>query len=783
MQISVSPEINELIDAAASLSVRKGQYYVGVEHLFAALVDKSILLPKPIMDQYGSTLLTVARELERDSWKGRMPTVAYEVFYTPRCAGVAGDASKFAQRMGSAQASAGHLLLAILADAYAAPSRVMDRLSLGRGDVIEALRKSVPSHGASGARVPAEARAGEARAVAGQTAKSAPEDAPAQAFSLADVTRDLTNAARHGEIDKAIGREKEIFQILQVLARQNKNNVILVGEAGVGKTKVVEGLAVMSVHGGPGAVLAQDRILELNIAALMTGTQYRGAFEEKIIGLLDEIKREKNIILFIDEVHLIMGAGATEGSGIDFANLLKPSLARGEIRCIGATTLQEYRKFIEKDPAIERRFQMVRIEALSEVATWEVLNHIRPVLERHHKIRVSRRAMRAAITLTQRYMPNRQLPDKAIDVLDQACARYRLKAIAQKSDPKMFDSDASRLIEDKVTPHDIRKIISQVTSIPVEEITSEERQRLDNLERKLNKKIIGQDEAVAKVVAAVKKSRAGLADPNRPDAVMLFLGPTGVGKTQLAKELADQVFGSAEHLITFDMSEYVEEHSVARLLGAPPGYVGSEEEGRLTGAVRYTPFSILLFDEVEKAHPRVFDILLPVLEEGRLKDSHGRDVSFKNCVIIFTSNIGAHTLRRSEGEEGLSRLMQELRQHFRPEFINRIDEIVPFYPLLFEDIRIILRLTIAQLGSRLKEKGIGIRMYQGAYEHLAEAGYNQEFGARELRRAVERLVINPISDKVLSEEFTSGDTIEVLMEDGRLAFRKAGAGVPATEEA
>ncbi len=771
MQVHVSPEINGLLDAAVGISVRHGHFFVGVEHLFEALLDASSLLPKAFTDRHMAALQTALREIRRDAWKGGPPSVGGEVFYTPRCAAALADAAKFAERQGAQGAGAGHLMLALLADTHSAPSRALDTLSLGRGELIATLRAELARPGAERAQ-----RASEPK---DQAAVSAPAAAvKSDAFSIESITRDLTRAARHGELTPTVGRNDEIFQILQILARRSKNNVMLVGEAGVGKTQIVEGLAVAGVQKGMGGVLSGYRILELNLGALMAGTQYRGAFEEKILALLDELKRSKDIILFIDEVHLIMGAGATNGDSVDVANLLKPALARGEIRCIGATTLQEYRKFVEKDPAIERRFQMVRIEPLSESATFEVLRKLTPSLERHHGVHVSGKALEAAIALTQRYMPHRHLPDKAIDVLDQACARYRLKTIAAKNKAAKREEALRTGKVDKVTPHDIRKVISQITAIPIEEMTAEERMLLSHLEQELNERIIGQDEAVARAVAAVKKARAGLSDPNRPDAVMLFLGPSGVGKTQLAKELADALFGSTNHLITFDMSEYMEEHSISRLIGAPPGYVGSDQEGVLTAAVRNTPFSILLFDEIEKAHRRIFDIFLPIFEEGRLKDSRGHEVSFKNCIIILTSNIGAGLLAREETAETRMRLMEELRRHFRPEFINRLDDIVPFHPLLFEDIRTILSFAVRDLADRLKEKHIGIRVYQRAYEHLAQQGYSPEFGARELRRTVDRVVITPISDRILKGDFSPGDTIEVLMEDEGLTIRRAAPEPP-----
>ncbi len=500
----------------------------------------------------------------------------------------------------------------------------------------------------------------------------------------------------------------------------------------------------------------------------MSGTQYRGSFEEKVFALLEELHRSHDTILFIDEVHLMMGAGATDNGSMDLANLLKPALGRGELRCIGATTLKEYRRFIAKDAAIERRFQMIRLEALSPVATMEVLRAIRPSLEEHHRVRIRSTALDAAVRLTERYLPNRCLPDKAIDAIDQACARLRIGALMHgRADGRVLNP-----VRLTVTPHSVRQVVGQLAAVPIEEITQEERLRLSDLDSRLSRKIIGQDEAIAKLVAVIKKSRAGLADPKRPDATLLFLGPTGVGKSQLAKELAHNLFGSEDHLITFDMSEYSEPHSVSRLIGAPPGYEGHDREGLLTAAVQNTPFSILLFDEIEKAHPRIFDLLLPVLDEGRLKDADGRMVSFRNCIIIFTSNIGAETLFRSgEGRDG-PQVVDELRKHFRPEFINRIDEIVPFYPLLFEDVRAILKCMVDGLRLRLHEKRLGIRMYQRAYEFLAEEGYSKEFGARELRRAVERHVANPISELILEGGFEPGDMIDVLMEDGVLCYRK-----------
>jgi ATP-dependent Clp protease ATP-binding subunit ClpC len=413
---------------------------------------------------------------------------------------------------------------------------------------------------------------------------------------------------------------------------------------------------------------------------------------------------------------------------------------------------------------------MLRIEELSPAATWEVLSHLKPALEEHHGVHISRKALHAAISLTRRYMPNRQLPDKAIDAIDQACARYRLKTFSSQGQGFTLESDTPP--GDRVTPHDVRKVVSRMTGIPIEDITAEERIRLGDLERRIKKRIIGQDEAVSRTVAAVKRARAGLGDPNRPESVMLYLGPTGVGKTQLAKILANYLFGSKDHLVTFDMAEYIEEHSVSRLLGAPPGYKGSDEEGRLAQAIRNHPFSILLFDEIEKAHPRIFDIFLPILDEGRMRDSRGRDVSFRNNIIIFTSNLGSAFLHRADHPAENNQLMDDLRRRFRPEFINRIDEIVPFYPLVFEDVRTMLKLCLKEVNERLRDKQIRLHVYQGAYEYLAQQGYHPEYGARELRRTVDRLVMNPISVMLLEGQFQEGDIIDVLKEDDGLVFKR-----------
>jgi len=766
VKVRVSPEVGALLDQAETICLRRGSVYVGVEHLFEALVTDAAHLPADLHAHAGAFHTAVER-LYRDAWRGRMPETNGEIFYTPRCAATVHEAARLAGRMRSGTTTAAHVLMALLADAHAAPSRALDAIACDRGAILSLLRESLSK---SSTKVSAQTMSSAAPQPKPSTAtsvqiveeKSTPEP---ERVDINAFTRDLTALAREGCIEPANGRGRELMQLVEILMRKGKHNAILVGEAGTGKTKIVEGLACQMVAGALREILPQTRILELNVAAMMSGTEYRGKFEAKVFALLEELHRSHDTILFIDEIHLIMGSGATDGSNLDLANLLKPALGRGELRCIGATTLKEYRQCIAKDPAMERRFQTVRVEPLSPEATLGVLESLRPSLEEHHCVEITPAAMESAVQLTERYMPNRQLPDKAIDILDQACARERIKWVTRQQ----HDADEKLRI---VTPHTIRKVISLVSAVPIEEITRDERARLTDLEARLAQRVIGQDAAVAKVAAAVKRARTGLADPNRPDAVMLFLGPTGVGKTELAKQIAKQVFGSAQHMIRFDMSEYSEETSVAKLVGAAPGYVGYGEEGRLTGAVKDAPFSVLLFDEIEKAHPRVFDLLLPILDEGRMKDNDGRLIDFRHCMIVFTSNVGAQVLAQAGADAPEREILDALHGHFRPEFINRIDEIVPFYPLLFEDVRAILKGMIDGVRGRLKEQNIRVRMYQRAYEFLAQEGYSREFGARELRRAVERHVVNPISERLLSGEFVSGDTIEVLIENESVTYRK-----------
>jgi ATP-dependent Clp protease ATP-binding subunit ClpB len=695
--------------------------------------------------------------------------------------------------------------------------------------------------------------------------------------ALERFTVDLTKLAQEGKLDPVVGREREINQVIEVLLRRKKNNPVLVGDAGVGKTAIVEGLAQKIVDKEVPPELQDKRILALDMAGLMAGTKYRGEFEERLKKLLDEIKKEGNVILFIDEIHTVVGAGKAEGA-MDMANIMKPALARGEIRVIGATTVDEYRKYIEKDPALERRFQPIYVDEPSVETTIEILKALRPKFEQHHKVKISDEAIEAAAKLTHRYVTNRKLPDKAIDALDQACARKKLSVVmpppelqeierqlrqleeeiveanlkgdyekeaelkikkielekkrnellqkygskearikALRDELKKLEEELKKAVEagdiDKeyeikkkiveiekeikkleqeqakelvVTWDDVAQVVSEWTGIPVSRLKEEEMQRLLRLEDELHKRVIDQDHAVKAVAEAIRRARAGLKDPKRPIASFMFLGPTGVGKTELAKALAELLFGDEDALIRLDMSEFKEEHSVAKLIGAPPGYVGYEEGGKLTEAVRRKPYSVILLDEIEKAHPRVFDLFLQVLDDGRLTDSHGRTVDFRNTVIIMTSNIGSQyllnipvdadeeTLRR-EFEKAKEKVLEELKYHFRPEFLNRVDEVIVFKPLTMRELLQIVDLMINKVNERLKERNMKIEITEEAKKELARRGYDPAFGARPLRRTIQRYIETPLADYILEGKFKEGDTIFVDYdsEKGEFVFKKA----------
>ena len=700
------------------------------------------------------------------------------------------------------------------------------------------------------------------------------EMAEEEKSALERFTVDLTELAKEGKLDPVIGREKEIQQVIEVLLRRTKNNPVLVGEAGVGKTAIVEGLAQKIVNKEVPEELFDKRILALDMGALLAGTKYRGEFEERLKSLIDEVKKDGNIILFIDEIHTIVGAGAAEGA-TDAGNLLKPALARGELRVIGATTIDEYRKYIEKDPALERRFQPVYVEEPDVETTIEILKALRPKLEKHHGVKIDDSAIVAAAKLTDRYVTDRKLPDKAIDALDQACARKKLKLVysppevielerkiklleeqivqasldgdyekeaqlkiekaklekqlkelKEKSDSEHVKLEALRKkleeIEEQiekaaeagdyekeaelkiekaklekeikelehkiaektvVTEDDVAEVVSDWTGIPLSKLKEEEMERLLRLEEELHKRVVDQEHVIKTVAEAIRRARAGLSDPRKPQASFMFLGPTGVGKTETAKALAEVLFGDEDALIRLDMSEFKEEHSVAKLIGAPPGYVGYEEGGKLTEAVRRKPYSVILLDEIEKAHPRVFDLFLQVLDDGRLTDSKGRTVNFRNTIIIMTSNIGSQYLTvipfdapedvvEKEFEVAKEKVLEEVKHYFRPEFLNRLDDILVFKPLLKKELLQIVDLMLKNLNKRLIERDIHLEATDAAKEHIAKLGYDPVYGARPLRRAIQKYVETPLSEKILAGEIKPGDTVVLDVENGELVFKK-----------
>src|SRR4051794_412896 len=778
-----SDATRELLQRAARTAVEWGSLDLDSDHLLHAALQDDVV--RHVLQQLDADPEAIGAEIEEEADKAQRTDVAPSLSPDAKAALLA--AYDESRELGASYVGPEHVLLALARDTDSEAGRLLERFGASHTKLRGAVIRGVEPTG--GARE------------------------MSRTPRLDEYGRDLTQEAREGRLDPVIGRADEIDQAIEILSRRTKNNPALLGEPGVGKTAIVEGIAQRIVNDEVPETLADRRIIELDLAGMIAGTKYRGEFEERLKTVIDEIRgASEELIVFIDEVHTVVGAGAAEGA-MDASNMLKPALARGELHVIGATTLDEYRKEVEGDPALERRFQPVLVREPSVDETIQILHGLKDRYEAFHRVRISDEAIVAAAELSDRYIRDRFLPDKAIDLIDQAGARVRLRTKTKDDETRNLEEDLRRLARERdqattaedydragslrdeidnrqgelderrggrqrapeVTAEDIAEIVSRATGIPISQLTAEERERLLRLEQQLHERIVGQEEAVDAVAEAIRRSRAGLGDPNRPVGSFLFLGPTGVGKTELARALAEVMFGDESLMLRFDMSEFQERHTVSRLVGAPPGYVGYEEAGQLTEQVRRRPYSVLLFDEIEKAHPDVFNILLQILDDGRLTDAQGRTVDFKHAVVIMTSNLGADRIQQFARQGGdfdqlKEELMQVLRQSFRPEFINRIDEIIVFRALDDQQLTEITRLLLDKLARRLRAQRIEVEFTEGAVELLARAGFDPEFGARPLRRTIQRLVENELSRMVLSGTVNEGDRIRVEPADGELRF-------------
>lgn len=790
-----------------------GSNVLGTEHLLLGLVGEGDGIAAKALLGVGVQPDKVREQIENLIGTGE--PYEGEVGLTPRVKRILELANEEARRQGVTYIGTEHLLLGLLMEGEGVAARILMNMSVNPEKVWKQVIRLL---GGEPEDVPMPANPS-----ANSTSKNGgPSNTPA----LNEFGRDLTQQAAEGKLDPVVGRESEIERVIQILSRRTKNNPVLIGEPGVGKTAIAEGLAQQIINNKVPEILAGKRVVTLDLSSVVAGSKYRGEFEERLKKVMEEIRVDGNIIVFIDELHTLIGAGAAEGA-IDAANILKPALARGELQCIGATTLDEYRKYIEKDPALERRFQPITVGEPTLEQAIKILYGLRDRYEAHHRTKISDEAIEAAVRLSDRYISDRFLPDKAIDLMDEAASRVRLtsftappdlKSLEEKIDALKKEKEAAVLSQDfekaaqirdeehklreelaqqrndweskrdvdktMVTAEDIAQIVASWTGIPVKKLAEEESERLLHLEEILHQRVIGQEDAVKAVSRAVRRARAGLKDPKRPIGSFIFLGPTGVGKTELARALAEALFGEEDALVRIDMSEYMEKHAVSRLVGAPPGYIGHDEGGQLTEAVRRKPYSVILLDEIEKAHPEVFNILLQVLEDGRLTDTKGRTVDFRNAVIIMTSNVGASFLhkealgfaaRRNEETEYKNmraNVMEDLKKTFRPEFLNRVDELVVFHSLQSEALTQIAEILMKQVNKRLKDQGFTLQVEKSALELIAKEGNDPTFGARPLRRAIQRLIEDSLSEKILLGEFKAGDRIMVEVEEDKMTFSK-----------
>ena len=804
-------DAQRVLSLAQEAALELGHDYVGTEHVLIGLTKVKNGVAAKALEELGLVTEDIFEAVEEHVGRGNKK--ATSIYMTPRVKHVLELAIQVANQMNHNYVGTEHILLGLLSDGSGVAVAILRAMNIRSNDVVGAIRSILGSNKGSNN--------------GGQEGINSNNDLG----ELSDFATDLNESAKQGKIDPVIGRDTEIQRVIQILSRRTKNNPVLIGEPGVGKTAIAEGLAQRIVTGNVPEILRNKRIISLSIGSMLAGAKYRGEFEERLKKAIDEVQQHDDMIIFIDEIHTLVGAGATEGA-MDAANILKPVLARGEFQVIGATTLDEYKKHIEKDAALERRFQPVQVGEPNEEDALEILKGLRDRYEAFHKAKITDEALTAAISLSSRYITDRFLPDKAIDVVDEAASKVRMKVFSAAPDVKALENRLNTVKKEKeaavtsqdfekaaelrdeeqsllkeigdkksiakeksdqkliVTEEDIAAVVAQWTGIPVAKIAEEESATLLHLEEELHKRVVGQDEAVTAVAKAVRRARAGLKDPKRPIGSFLFLGPTGVGKTELARALASSLFGDESAMIRLDMSEYMEKHTVSRLVGAPPGYVGYEEGGQLTDAVRRKPYSVILLDEVEKAHADFFNILLQVLDDGRLTDSQGRTVDFRNTVIIMTSNLGAKALHKNSPELGFlapkksesstnqsnsidfkeakKSVMDAVKRHFRPEFLNRIDEMIVFHPLTEEDLQQIVSILMSDVTKRLKERELQLEITAEAMQLLVKEGSDFTMGARPLKRAIQRLIEDPVSDLILKGDATEGKTIKADVKDNEI---------------
>ena len=806
-------DAQRVLSFAQEAALELGHDYVGTEHVLIGLIKVKNGVAAKALNELGLSAETIIKDVEEHIGRGNKKVSS--VYMTPRVKHVLELAVEVANHMNHNYVGTEHILLGLLSDGGGVAVGILRNHNIRANDIVDTIRTILGSS---------------------DSASHSAEDRKDNSSlgELADFGTDLNESAKQGKIDPVIGRDKEIARVIQILSRRTKNNPVLIGEPGVGKTAIAEGLAQRIVNGNVPEILRNKRIISLSISSMLAGAKYRGEFEERLKKAIDEVQKHDDMIIFIDEIHTLVGAGATEGA-MDAANILKPALARGEFQVVGATTLDEYKKHIEKDAALERRFQPVLVGEPSEEDALEILKGLRDRYEAFHKAKITDKALEAAVSLSSRYITDRFLPDKAIDVVDEAASKVRMKVFSAAPDVKALETQLADVKKEKeaavtaqefekaaemrdeekriekeindkkkaakensdaklvVTDEDIASVVAQWTGIPVSKIAQEESESLLHLEEELHKRVIGQDEAVVAVSKAVRRARAGLKDPKRPIGSFLFLGPTGVGKTELARALAVALFGDETAMIRLDMSEYMEKHTVSRLVGAPPGYVGYEEGGQLTDAVRRKPYSVILLDEVEKAHADFFNILLQVLDDGRLTDSQGRTVDFRNTVIIMTSNLGAKALRKDSPELGFlaakkadsntedisvvnfkeakKSVMDSVKRHFRPEFLNRIDEMIVFHALTSNDLKQIVTILMDTVVKRLGDMGLSLEISSAAMDLLVKEGSDFSMGARPLKRAIQRLIEDPISDLILQGNAPEGAIIKADVEDEHIVVK------------